>query len=77
MVTVKDLKNFLSELPNDAFVHFGQNNITIVSHRGTKALNKWGAIWDDGIGYPPNGTSCCGECSHFQCDLCNVFAKGQ
>lgn len=77
MVTAKRLKNFLVGIPDDAEIVFSDGNITCLYNHNALALNKWGAIWDNGIGYPPTGTSCCGECSHFQCDLCNVFAKGE
>ena len=77
MITIKDLKNFIMHVPDDASVVFSEGCITCLFDGNARALNKWGAIWDNGIGYPRTGTSCCGECSHFQCDLCNVFAKGQ
>ena len=78
MVTVKELKNFMMNIPDDASVVFSDGCITVLFNENARALNKWGAIWDNGIGYPRTGTSCCGECSHFQCDvcdLCNFLAK--
>lgn len=76
MIQAKDLKYFLKDIPDNASVIFNNGNIIFLFDGNTRALNKWGATWENGIGYPPNGTSCCGECSHFECDICNIFAKG-
>lgn len=77
MLTAKDVKNFLKDVPNDADIYFSKDNITVIFNRTTRALNKWGATWENGVGYLPGDTSCCGECTHFQCDICNGYAKGQ
>ena len=70
MVTAKDLRNFLKDVPDHAWVIFGEGNITFLFNDNTLAINKYGATWDNGVGYPPGGTSCCGECSHFDCARC-------
>lgn len=73
MITARDVKDFLKYIPDNASVVFSDGRITCLFDGNTRALNKWKAIWDNGIGYPRKGISCCGECSHFECDLCNIF----
>ena len=77
MVTAEDIKNFLKDVPDDAEIVFSNGNITCLYNGNALALNKWGAIWDNGVGYLPGGTSCCGECTHFECDICNGYALGE
>lgn len=68
MIQAKDLKNFLKDIPDNAEVMFNKGSIVFLFDGNTKALNKWGAEWDNGVGYI-NG-ECCGECSHFDCSKC-------
>lgn len=70
MIQAKDLRNFMKDVPDNASVIFNNGNITFLFNGNTLALNKYGAQWDNGVGYPPGGTSCCGECSHFDCSKC-------
>ena len=76
-LTAKDLKNFLKNIPDNALVIFGKDNVVCLFNGNSYALNKWGATWENGIGYLPDGTSCCSECSHFQCNICKGYAKGE
>lgn len=77
MITARDVKNFLKDIPDDADVYFSDGNITFIFNHNSRALNKWGATWENGVGYLPGGTSCCGECTHFRCDICNGYALGE
>ena len=76
MLTAKELKEFLQTIPDDATVIFNPTHIMFWHNHNVRGINKWGAIWDNGIGYLPKSPNC-GECSHFQCDICNGYAKGQ
>lgn len=76
MLTAKELKEFLQTIPDNATVIFNSEHIAFRYNHNVRAINKWGAIWDNGIGYLSNSANC-GECSHFQCDICNGYAKGQ
>ena len=67
-LTAKDLKNFLKNIPDDAGIIFNSQHIMFWFNHNTQGLNKWGAEWDNGVGYI-NG-ECCGECSHFDCSKC-------
>ena len=75
MATAKEIKNFIKDIPDDAQVIFGDGFLTFMFDSNTRILNRYGAEWDNGIGYI-NG-KCCGECMHFQCDVCNAFAQGR
>ena len=74
-LTAKDLKNFLKVIPDDASIIFNSEHIMFWHNHTVHGLNQWGGEWDNGVGYI-NG-KCCGECSHFQCDCCNGYAKGE
>ena len=74
MLTAKELKNFLKDIPDNAAIIFGDGNITCLFDGNAVALNKWGAIWENGVGYF-SSTSCCGECSHFDCLRCRKEIK--
>ena len=75
MLQAKDIKNFIKDIPDDARVLLSDGFLTFMLNDNTRILNKHGAEWDNGVGYI-NG-KCCGECVHFQCDVCNAFDKGQ
>lgn len=70
MITARNLKAFMKDIPDSAQVLFGDGHITFMFGDNTLALNKYGAQWDNGVGYAPDGTSRCGECSHFDCSKC-------
>jgi hypothetical protein len=69
MLQVKDIKNFLAQIPDNAQVVLADGIITCVFDKNVFALNKFGAKWDNGVGYYSD-TVCCGECSHFDCSKC-------
>ena len=77
MLKAKDVKAFIKDIPDNAQVIFSDGIITFIFDDNCLALNKYGAQWDNGIGYPQGGTVCCGECSHFDCSLCNEFSGGK
>ena len=77
MIQAKDLKNFIKNIPDNAAVIFNNGNVIFLFNDNTLALNQWGATWENGIGYPPGGTSCCGECTCFECDKCKVLGTGE
>ena len=66
----QQLKSFMKQIPNSAEVIFSEGIITFLFGDNTLALNKYGAEWDNGVGYSHDGTHCCGECSHFDCSKC-------
>ena len=66
----RELRSFMKQIPDSAEVIFSNGIITFMFGDNTLALNKDGAQWDNGVGYAPGGTSCCGECSHFDCSKC-------
>ena len=70
MLHAKDIKKFLIQIPDDAQVILTDGIITCLFNGNTLALNKFGAEWDNGVGYKPGYTRCCGECSHFDCSKC-------
>ena len=70
MIIAKHLKAFMKDIPDSAQVIFSEGIITFMFNDNTLALNKYGGQWDNGVGYAPGGTSCCGECSHFDCLKC-------
>jgi hypothetical protein len=70
MITAKHLKAFMKDVPDSAQVIFSEGIITFMFGDNTLALNKYGGQWDNGVGYAFGGTSCCGECSHFDCSKC-------
>lgn len=70
MMTAKNLKAFMKDIPDSAQVVFSEDFIIFVFNDNILALNKYGGEWDNGVGYAPGGTSCCGECSHFDCSKC-------
>lgn len=74
LLTAKDVKNFLKDVPDNATVVFSEGCITFLFDGNARALNKWGATWENGVGYPSGGTTCCGECTHFRCDICKGYA---
>lgn len=69
MLQAKDLKDFLETIPDNAAIIFHENHIMFWFNHNVRGLNKWGAIWDNGIGYL-EGSANCGECSHFDCSKC-------
>lgn len=73
MLQSKDVKNFLKKIPDNAQVIFSDGIITCLFGENTLALNKFGAEWDNGVGYI-NG-KCCGECTHFDCSKCGKEIK--
>ena len=70
-----DLRLFMKEIPNEAEVIFSDGIITFMFGDNTLAFNKCGGQWDNGVGYAPGGTVCCGECSHFDCIKCGKDVK--
>ena len=75
VLTAKDIKNFIKDIPDDAQVIFSNGFLTFTFDSNTRILNRYGAEWDNGVGYI--NEKCCGECTHFQCDMCNALAQGQ
>lgn len=69
MITAKDIRNFMKDIPNSAEVLLNDGIITFSFDGNTLALNKYGAEWDNGVGYSSSG-AICGECSHFDCSKC-------
>ena len=65
----KDIKKFLAQIPDDAQVVLTDGIITCIFNGNTLALNKFGAEWDNGVGYYSD-TVVCGECTHFDCSKC-------
>ena len=70
MITAKDLKNFMKNIPDNAVIILNDKHIMFWYNHECHGLNKWGGIWDNGVGYAPGGTSVCGECTHFDCSKC-------
>lgn len=73
MLQAKDVKNFLCQIPDDAQVIFSDGFLTFMFDSNTLILNRYGAEWDNGVGYI-NG-KCCGECIHFDCSKCGKEIK--
>lgn len=71
-MTLRTLRTFMQNIPNEAEVIFSEGIITFIFNGDTVALNKFGATWENGVGYLNNGTVCCGECSHFDCARCGA-----
>ena len=69
MLQAKDVKQFLSKIPDSARVIITNGIIACLFDDNTVALNKFGAEWENGIGYYSN-TIICGECTHFDCSKC-------
>ena len=69
MLTARDIKNFMKNIPDDAQVVLTDGIITFMFGENTLALNKFGAEWDNGVGYY-SSTVVCGECTHFDCSKC-------
>ena len=76
MLQAKDIKKFLLQVPDDAKIVLTDGIITCIFGENALALNKFGAEWDNGVGYR-NSTTCCGECLHFDCSQCNELEKGR
>lgn len=74
MLQAKDIKNFIKDIPDDARVILSDGYLTFMFDYNTRILNRYGAEWDNGVGYI-NG-KCCGECVYFQCEKCNGYDKG-
>ena len=64
----RELRSFMKQIPDSAEVIFSNGIITFMFGDNTLALNKYGAQWDNGVGY--SHEHCCGECSHFDCSKC-------
>ena len=69
-IKAKELKSFMTRIPDSAEVIFSDDIITFLFNGSVFALNKYGGEWCDGVGYAPGGTTRCGECSHFDCSKC-------
>ena len=65
----RELRSFMKSIPDSAEVILSNGIITFMFGDNTLALNKYGAQWDNGVGYSHYG-HCCGECSHFDCSKC-------
>ena len=74
MLLAKDIKNFLRQIPDDAQVVLTEGVITCIFGGNTVALNKFGAEWDNGVGYY-SSIVVCGECTHFDCSKCGKGLK--
>lgn len=74
-MTAGTLKAFMKDIPDSAQVIFSEGIITFMFNDNTLALNTYGGQWDNGVGYAPDGTSCCGECSHFDCSKCREVIR--
>lgn len=74
MLRAKDVKKFLLQIPDDAQVVITDGIITFLFNGNTLALNKFGAEWDNGVGYY-SSTIMCGECTHFDCSKCRKELK--
>ena len=72
-MTVKTLKEFIKDIPDAAQVIFSNNVVTFICNGNIIALNTYGSIWDNGVGYAPGRTSVCGECTHFDCSKCRGY----
>lgn len=73
MITAKDIKNFIKDIPNDARVLLSDGFLTFMFDDNTRILNRYGAEWDNGVGYI--NEKCCGECVHFDCLRCGKEIK--
>lgn len=69
VLQARDVKRFLLQIPDDAQVILTDGIITCLFNDSTLALNKFGAEWNNGVGYYSN-TAVCGECAHFDCAKC-------
>jgi hypothetical protein len=74
MLQAKDIKKFLRQIPDDAQVILTDGIITCMFGENTLAINKFGAEWDNGVGYY-SSTVVCGECVHFDCSKCGKEIK--
>ena len=74
MLQARDIKKFLLQVPDDAKVVLTDGIITCVFGENTLALNKFGAEWENGVGYY-SSTTVCGECAHFDCSKCGKEVK--
>lgn len=63
MLTAKDIKNFITKVPDDAYVTIRDGYITCVSNDHIVSLNQVGAEWRDDICYHSD-TAICKECPH-------------
>lgn len=73
MLQAKDVKKFLLQIPDDAQVIFSDGFLTFMFDSNTLILNRYGAEWDNGVGYIDG--KCCGECTHFDCLKCREEIK--
>lgn len=74
MLKAKDVKAFVKGIPDNAQVIFSDGIITFIFDDNCLALNKFGAEWDNGVGYYSD-TVVCGECTHFDCSKCGKETK--
>lgn len=74
-MTVKTLRQFMKDIPNEAQVVFSEKIITFLYNGNAIALNTYGATWDNGIGYDADGITVCGECTHFDCAKCKELKQ--
>lgn len=73
MLQAKDIKNFIKDIPDDARVILSDGFLTFMFDSNTLILNRYGAEWDNGVGYIDG--KCCGECTHFDCLKCRKEIK--
>ena len=74
MIQAKDIKKFLTQIPDNAQVILTDGIITCLFDDNTLAFNKFGAELDNGVGYYSD-TVVCGECTHFDCSKCGKETK--
>ena len=74
MLQAKEVKRLLFQIPDNAQVIFTDGVITCVFGENALALNKFGAEWNNGVGYYSD-TVVCGECTHFDCSKCGKEIK--
>lgn len=73
MLQATAIKKFLTQIPDDAQVVLAGGIITCIFGENISALNKFGAEWNNGVGYYFD--TVCGECSHFDCSKCGKEVK--
>lgn len=74
MLQAKDIKKFLRQIPDNAQVILTDGIITCLFNENIVAFNKFGAEWNNGIGYYSD-IVVCGECTHFDCSKCGKETK--
>ena len=78
MMTVERLKTLLCMYKDDYQVEIKNGAIKITGryneHDFEEYINTYGAIWEGGTAYNPDG-AWCGECSKFDCSKCSGWKE--